>query len=87
MNLIQSKNFYKNSPKLSNMLNHYKMQSKPVIDFGKSPEKNEMKLRETVFESNKRSVSPQYQYIRIKNKYKQLKESKQFPPKNCFNRN
>ena len=72
------------SVKLAHMMSHHQMQETHVIDFGKSPEK--CTERDTQFIGDRRSRSPEFTYLKDKNKYKELKQSVKFSPKNCFNR-
>lgn len=78
-------NVFRGSPRLSQMMVHHQMQSKPLTDFGKSPGKAEKRLDASMLEESFH-LSPEFHYIKLKNKYKELKESMHFPPKNCFNR-
>jgi hypothetical protein len=71
-----------NIKKLKNMVQDHKMINRPLVDFGQSPEKNEQVLRESIRTSNNRSITPNFKYIRVKNKYKEMRESRQFSPKN-----
>lgn len=74
---------------LSHVLMNYQMHGKPKIDFGTSPDKGVTILTDSMSNvdniDNICSESDQ-QIFRAKNKYSNLKESMQFHPKNCFNR-
>ncbi|CAI2383930.1 unnamed protein product [Moneuplotes crassus] len=75
------------APQLSNMLMNYQILNKPMVDFGASPEKNMKNQRKSIKNTEKDTIKPQNsQYIRVKHRYRNLKESMQFHPKNCFNR-